>query len=588
LSGRDAQSGLESVPAEFERRLERLPVPELEDTCALYLRFVQPLVTEAEFAVTERAVADFLGPGGEGEVLQRRLLRWSKTPGVDNWLDLFWDDWYLCDDTPLVVNVSPGFVLARANRPQIERAARLLAAALRFKELVDREQLEPDRANGDPLCMREYSRLLSATRTPGEDRDRVERHPGSRHIVVVRANRFFSLDALDEDGRVYPVEELERGLQRIVDAVDAEGVPVGAVTTDRRRTWARVREDLLESTTTQASLGAIERAILVLVLDRGAAPPGPRSAEAARMSLHGDASERWFDKSIQLVVAANGVAGICMEHAGFDGSTVLRFGAFLVENEDRPQTDLPASAPARPPAELRFELHDRAHAAIDRSRRAATELVGRTDLALLDFEHFGKVALVPEGVSPDGFVQMAFQLAYFTLTGATASTYESVSTKRFLHGRTEAMRSVSPESVAFVRSLGGSRAATARAAELLRAAVANHAETVARCRDGRGVDRHLLGLRRMLEPDEPVPALFADKGYERLSRSVLSTSALPSSPGVELTCFGPVVDEGFGLSYTIHDDRICCVVTNFHGLAGAFVGELERSLVEMRAVLSET
>lgn len=239
------------------------------------------------------------------------------------------------------------------------------------------------------------------------------------------------------------------------------------------------------------------------------------------------------------------------------------------------------------PKRLRFEHTDALSAAVERSERGAAALLGRTDLALLDFSDFGKRAIVRLGLSPDGFVQMAFQLAYYALTGETASTYESISTKRFLHGRTEAMRCVSLESVAFVRSVRGASGGTARASELLRAAVASHVATVQRCKEGRGVDRHLLGLRRMVEPDEPVPALFADPGYAILSRSVLSTSSLRSSPGVELTCFGPVVDEGFGLSYTVHDDSILVVVTNFHGLASTFAGELECSLLEMHALLAD-
>ena len=212
-------------------------------------------------------------------------------------------------------------------------------------------------------------------------------------------------------------------------------------------------------------------------------------------------------------------------------------------------------------------------------------LIGRTDLAVLDAADLGKRAIVRHGVSPDGFVQMAFQLAYFTLTGETASTYESVDTKRFLHGRTEAMRSVSDESVAFVHSLRGRRRSTA-AADLLRAAIERHVTRLARCKQGRGVDRHLLGLRRMVEPDEDVPGLFTDAGYSTLTRSVMSTSALPSSPGVSLISFGPVVDEGFGLSYTVHDDSTTCVVTNFHGLASDFAAELEHSLAEMDALLA--
>ncbi len=228
----------------------------------------------------------------------------------------------------------------------------------------------------------------------------------------------------------------------------------------------------------------------------------------------------------------------------------------------------------------------RCSTAIARSQQAVDTLIGRTDLAVLDFSDFGKRSIVRHGLSPDGFVQMAFQLTYFTLTGETASTYESVDTKRFLHGRTEAMRCVSEESVAFARGMRSRARRTDRAEALLRAAIAGHRTTLQRCKEGRGVDRHLLGLRRMLEPGETSPELFTDKGYATLSRSVLSTSALPSSPGVALTCFGPVVDEGFGLSYTIHDDSVCCVVTNFDGLAGDFAEELENSLLEMEELLA--
>lgn len=560
----------------FQAELKRLPVPTLDETCALYLRLVAPLLAGAAFAETERAVGEFLEPGGWGEVLQRRLLRFRETQ--DNWLEPFWDDWYLCDDTPLVVNVSPGFVLSGPARPQVVRAAGLLSAALRFKTLVDREDLEPDLENGRPRCMSEYPRLLASTRIPGATRDRLQRRPESRHVVVVRNDRLYSLEVLDEGGNPYAVDDLERALRQVVEDTTSPGLPVGVLTTEPRRVWAAVREEHLErgAPGARASLEAVETAILLLVLESDHPPPHARSSEAARLSLHGDARGRWFDKSIQLLVAENGVAGFCMEHAGFDGSTAQRFADFLVDHESAspgPVVRRSDLAPER----LEIEPTDGLLGAIERAERRADALVARTNLAVLDLESLGKDAIAALGLSPDGFVQMAFQLAFFTLTGTVASTYESVDTKRFLHGRTEAMRCVSPESVAFVYE------AVRRGApseELLRTAIAVHSATVSRCKQGHGVDRHLLGLRRMLAPDEPLPALFADPGYATLSRSVLSTSSLRGK-GSELVCFGPVVDEGLGLSYAILEGSIRCVVTNFHGLAAEFAEQLERSLLEM-------
>jgi carnitine O-acetyltransferase len=565
--------------------LERLPVPDLVETCALYLELVRPLVSEAELAGTRRAVSEFATPGGPGWALQRRLLDWSATR--ENWLEPFWDDWYLCDDTPLLVNVSPGFVLAGTGQPQTSRAAGLLAAALRFKELVDREELDPDVENGQARCMREYSRVLSSTRVPGATRDRLESYPDSRHVVVSRGGRLFALDVLDEAGSPYSVDELERVLRETVnDSLVAE-VPLGALTAGDRRGWARIREEHLRNgrPTTRATLQAVESAILLLVLQGGHAPARSRSDEAARMALHGVVSERWLDKSIQLVVAESGVAGFCMEHAGFDGRTALRLAEFLVDNESPTETGTRAGEgwAARP---LAVEPTAALLAAAEGARDDAEALVARTELTLLDFRTFGKRTIAGHGLSPDGFVQMAFQVAYYSLASEFTSTYESVDTKRFLHGRTEAMRCVSDESVAFVRALRG-RVARRAVAQGLRAAVARHSTLIRRCQQGRGVDRHLLGLRRMLEPYEQVPPLFADPAHAKLTRSVLSTSSMRSSAGAELSCFGPVVDEGFGLSYTIHDDAISVVVTNFHGLARAFAEELERALLEMSGLLAD-
>ena len=41
--------------------------------------------------------------------------------------------------------------------------------------------------------------------------------------------------------------------------------------------------------------------------------------------LHGDAENRWWDKSFNLIVAPNGSAAISWEHAWGDGVAVLNF-----------------------------------------------------------------------------------------------------------------------------------------------------------------------------------------------------------------------------------------------------------------------
>jgi hypothetical protein len=109
-----------------------------------------------------------------------------------------------------------------------------------------------------------------------------------------------------------------------------------------------------------------------------------------------------------------------------------------------------------------------------RLAKAASEV----DLQVMYFNKFGKDAIKSWKISPDAFCQMAMQLAVHSLTGETYPTYESGQTRcltiractshakprdsrlcvalphrKFLWGRTETVRSVSAESVEFVKAM---------------------------------------------------------------------------------------------------------------------------------------
>lgn len=74
-----------------------------------------------------------------------------------------------------------------------------------------------------------------------------------------------------------------------------------------------------------------------------------------------------------------------------------------------------------------------------------SDLICQNEVFALEYETYGKNAITRYGFSPDAFVQMAYQATYFSLYGRCESTYEPAMTKSFLHGRTEAIRTVSPE-----------------------------------------------------------------------------------------------------------------------------------------------
>lgn len=61
--------------------------------------------------------------------------------------------------------------------------------------------------------------------------------------------------------------------------------------------------------------------------------------------------------------------------------------------------------------------------------------------------------LLPAKMSPDAYIQQALQLAWYRDQGCSTATYETASTRLFLHGRTDTIRTLTSDSRAFVKGM---------------------------------------------------------------------------------------------------------------------------------------
>jgi carnitine O-acetyltransferase len=121
------------------------------------------------------------------------------------------------------------------------------------------------------------------------------------------------------------------------------------------------------------------------------------------------------------------------------------------------------------------------------------DLIQQNEFQTLDFAAYGKNFMTSMGFSPDAFVQMAFQAAYYGLYGRVECTYEPAMTKVYLHGRTEAIRSVTPESVDFVQTFWAENPPQQKV-DALRKACQMHTANTKECAKAQGCDRHLYAL----------------------------------------------------------------------------------------------
>lgn len=80
---------------------------------------------------------------------------------------------------------------------------------------------------------------------------------------------------------------------------------------------------------------------------------------------------------------------------------------------------------------------------------------------------------------------------------------------------------------------------------------------------GQGFDRHLFSLSYLaMSKGMPLPDFYQDQAYVQLNHNILSTSTL-TSPAVQFGGFAPVVPNGFGVGYAVHDNWVGCNVSAY-------------------------
>ncbi|EHY57993.1 Carnitine O-acetyltransferase, mitochondrial [Exophiala dermatitidis] len=543
----------------FEDSLPRLPVPTLEETSARYLKSLHPLLTKEEFEASKKAVEEFNKPGSLGEKLQERLVAKAQDPNVKNWLADWWNESaYLGYRDPVVPYVSYFYSFRddRRRRNPAKRAAAITTAALEFKRQVDTKTLEPEYMRGKPMAMSSYDYMFNTSRVAAIPTDYPIQYPaeGNEHIIAIRNNQFWKIQT-HINGKQLTTSELEQQFNKVLrNAQHAD--PIGSITSFPRDQGAKARENLLAaSPLNEAVLKEIEASSFVVCLDT---TTPVTLEERAHVYWHGDGANRWYDKPLQFIITDNGTAGFMGEHSMMDGTPTHRLcdtvNAYIVHNKldfDNPnvRSDLPDPTP------LKFETSAAVFEDLANAQAQFRQVIAAHDLRVQAYQGYGKGLIKKFKCSPDAYVQMVIQLAYHKMYGKNRPTYESAATRKYQLGRTETTRTVSDESVAFCDAMADPSVSREECERLFRAAVKAHVEYTAAAGEGYGVDRHLFGLKKLIQEGEEVPELYKDPAYSYSSTWYISSSQL-SSEYFNGYGWSQVVDQGWGIAYMINENSL--------------------------------
>ncbi|XP_019906736.1 carnitine O-palmitoyltransferase 1, liver isoform isoform X2 [Esox lucius] len=601
-------SGRKPLLYSYQTSLPCLPVPPIKDTLERYLESVRPLLSDPEFQRMTALAAQF------EETLGNRLQRYLKLKALwaTNYVSDWWEEYiYLRGRGPIMVNSNyygMDFLYVTPTPVQAARAGNTITALLLYRRKVNSEQLKPSRVPGTvvPLCAAQCERMFNTTRTPGEETGNEHTHlqwnrlscqatwfififclflspslppdvlqhwQDSEFVAVFHRGRFFRLWVYNA-GRLLSPREIEYQIQRILDdpSMPRPGESrLGALTAGDRVPWYNVRKQYFSSGVNKRSLDCIEKAAFFVTLDddeqgmKGEDPAGNLDRYAKSL-LHGKCYDRWFDKSFSVVVYKNGKSGLNAEHSWADAPTVahlweytLATDAFQLGYTEDGHCKGEVERCLSPPQRLSWEIPKEVQEQVSVSLSVAQALADDVDCHVFPFRDFGKGRIKKLKISPDAFIQLALQLAYYRDRKTFCLTYEASMTRLFREGRTETVRSCSNQSCAFVKAMECGEGVE-QCRRLFQLATEKHQNLYRLAMTGSGIDRHLFCLyvvSKYLGVESPFLTEVLSEPWR------LSTSQTPVQQ-LELFDmknhpdfislgggFGPVADDGYGVSYII-------------------------------------
>lgn len=480
-------------------------------------------------------------------------------------------------------------------------------------------------------------------------------------IIMTEKDMALNLQVIVDDAEATPIQEAAKGA-------------LGVLSTENRKIWAGLRDVLTRDSESNNAecLSIVDSALFILCLDYTEPKNGAElcgnmlcgTSEVVKGVQIGTCTNRWYDK-MQIIVCKNGSAGINFEHTGVDGHTVLRMASDVYTDTIlRFAKSINGQAPSlwsstspdpskrdpnsfgdvsTTPHKLEWDMLPELSTALRFAETRLADLIQQNEFEILEFAGYGKNFITSMGFSPDAFVQMAFQAAYYGLYGRVENTYEPAMTKVFLHGRTEAIRVATLEAVDFVKTFWADNSSQQKV-DALKKASQKHTALTKECAKAMGQDRHLYALycvwQRAVDeegaeaassngcsspvdgpssepgmsppqapskspspprsssankagksrspsskvPLQQIPSLFSDPGYDRLNNTILSTSNC-GNPALRHFGFGPSSADGFGIGYIIKDDSISICISSKHRQTKRFVASLEAYFLEVKRLL---
>ncbi|CAB04738.1 Choline/carnitine acyltransferase domain-containing protein [Caenorhabditis elegans] len=569
-------------------QLPSLPVPSLVETLEKYIDSASAILTPAEKARVEKEAHEFQH-SELGAQLQSALENRAKNH--KNWLEDWWYNAYTEIREPLAPYVSFGAMNTAYNcvdGGQVSRAADVLHHWLSVWDKVRHGKWPVTSSRGVTWDMQQFHHLFSSNRTPQRTRDTMDRYFKTKeegdtptHVIICCDGCFWKLNILNEDDdTIKSPDEIYNMLKFVRDnSSDESSCCVSKLTTTNRDVWSLNRDELLRVSSANIEyVRAVETSILFLSM-----VPKKGGDDQQKLMSNALQDESWFvwqDKSVNITIYEDAQVMVQGDHSNIDAIVLLQVGDYVASRVRKQLWH-----PAKTGSDLHFEFPERLIFEFNEPLRHAisfadVEFYKSKQLYRARGVHhhgYGNELCRTAKVYTDTVVQLALQLAFLKTHGSFAPIYETASTRKFFHGRTETVRGCTSQFVRFAKALLGDQTNEKEdLKKLFDSAINAHNQLMADCMDGRGFDRHLMGLKLTLSimnkgcgPKRQAPEFLRDDTWKRTGGDgnfLLSTSFIGYMDGNQPGTFGYVAamrPDGYGCFYRIGKSRISVAVSDW-------------------------
>lgn len=570
-------------------KIKPLPLPNLEHLSNDLKDWIKPHVSELEYNHTVQSIDYFFQQTNQAAILQKKLEAFNKKY-PKNWLTPLWNDLYLKYRNKLHTGTNYSMVFHKDYYPHIKTIENLTGKTIHilaeFYKIIMNNELAQKKLVEPNICLKQYFNIFKGIRIPQVEIDqyKVAKNKKNQFIIIVMNNHFYKLNITDNNGNTYNIKTLTQAIKNTLNELTKSNentLNIGLLTTAKRDEAASIYNELIVNKQNKRFFKWIEKALFLLHFDLEST-----NSKLALERLFLNADDKYFDKTLQVVITQDLHIGLNVEHTGVDGATILTLIDYLTHHLKN----------NHPNDEKIKELH---LDALNFSRSALIEKKlnklyklnkfdqknYHVDYLMIDF--LGKSKIKSLGFSPDAFFQIALQIAQYKTFGVMKSTYEPVSMKIYDEGRTECARPSTQSHLNLARAWNKNENDDALF-ELLQSAANEHVKRIKQCINGNGVERHMYGLESMYlkhknELNFNKPEIFSSLGYKTLKNDFLSTTNV-SHPSIKHFIFGPTSENGFGIFYSLLNNEIIINIssrTKNNPQAKRLLNHLEKTLLEL-------